>query len=162
MQRVDKPIRLYVLAIFIVVAYGILPFISVFFVDASMALLIGFRNLPLNGSILFLYDSDGEANFALLFVSLFLCVFSAASAIWAFYGDSAGRIATLVFVTLDVLWWTGIVVYAMVNAENSGSDKLGWATQLLIPPIWLGFIWFNFTRTDLSAYYRFKSYDASN
>lgn len=159
MKRVDRPIRLYVLAIFIVVAYGFMPFLSVFFVDTRSALLVGFRNLPLNGSIFFLYDANGEANFLLILVSLLLCVFSAAAAIWAFY-DGVGRSATLILVTLDVLWWSGIVVYGLVNAENNVSDKLGWAFQLLIPPIWLGFIWWNFTRPDVSAFYEYKSQEA--
>jgi hypothetical protein len=98
-KSVDKPIRLYVLMIFIVVAYGLMPFVSVVFLDTRTALLIGPRTLPFNGSILFLYDADGEANTVLVFVSLFLCLFSTASAIWAFYGDRLGRIAALLFVT---------------------------------------------------------------
>ncbi|MGB7208702.1 MAG: hypothetical protein WBD27_08580 [Pyrinomonadaceae bacterium] len=156
-KSVDKPIRLYVLAIFVVVAYGLMPFVSVFFVSKREAFLVGLRTLPFNGSILFLYDAEGNANIVLIFVSLFLCIFSAASAIWAFYGDVAGRIATLLFVTLNVVWWTGIVLYAIANGENDAPDKLGWIFQLIVPPIWLGFIWWNFTRSDINAYYKFKS-----
>ncbi len=159
-KKVDKPIRLYVLMIFIVVAYGLMPFVSVVFLDSRMALLIGLRTLPFNGSILFLYDANGEASTVLVFVSLFLCLFSAASAIWAFYGDSLGRIATLLFVTGDVLWWSGLVMYAILASENPSQNKLSWIFQLIIPPIWLGFIWWNFTRPDVNAYYRFKSQSA--
>ena len=156
-KSVDKPIRLYVLMIFIVFAYGLMPFVSVVFLDTRTALLIGLRTLPFNGSILFLYGADGETNTFLVFVSLFLCLFSAASAIWAFYGDRLGRAATLLFVTGDVLWWSGLVTHAILTSENPSPDKLSWIFQLIVPPIWLGFIWWNFTRLDLNAYYRFKS-----
>ena len=156
-KRVNKPLRLYVLTIFIVVAHGLMPFVSVFFFSAREALLIGLRNLPFNGSILFLYDADGNANFVLIFMSLFLCLFSAASAVWVFYGDGGGRIATLVFVTCNVLWWSAIAIYAIVYSENRSTDKLEWALQLIFPPIWLIFVWWNFTRPDINAYYKFKS-----
>ena len=157
MKRVDKPIRLYVLTIFIVIAYGLLPFISVFPVDSRTALLIGFRNLPFNGSIVFLYGPNGEASFILIFVSLLLCGFLVGSAIWAFTGDSLGRIATLVFVTADVLWWSGIAVYAILQNEAGNLATFGWATQLVVPPVWLAVVWWNFTRPDLNVYYDFKS-----
>lgn len=156
-KRVDKPIRLYVLAILIVLAYGVMPFISVFFVSSREMWLVGFRNLPFNGSILVLYDSDGSANVVLLFVSLLLCFFSAGSAIWAFYGDSSGRLATLIFVTLDVVWWSGIVLFAIAFSDTMGSDKLTWVFELIGPAAWLAFIWWNFTRPDMNAYYKFKS-----
>lgn len=71
-KRVDKPIRLYVLAIFIVVAYGLMPFVSVFFVSKHEALLIGFRNLQFNGSILVLYDAYGNADIMRLVKMTFL------------------------------------------------------------------------------------------
>jgi hypothetical protein len=156
-KRVDKPIRLYVLAIFIVVAYGLMPFVSVVFVSSREMWLAGLWNLPFNGSILVLYDESGNANIVLVFISLFLCIFSAASAIWAFYGDAAARLATLVFVTLDVAWWMGIVLFAVVFGEAEVTARMRWAAELIVPPLWLGFIWWNFTRPDVSAYYRFKS-----
>lgn len=156
-KRVDKPVRLYVLMIFIVVAYGLMPFVSVFFIDARQAFFIGLRNLPFNGSPFVLYDANGNVDPILVSITVLLCLFSVASAFWAFYGDSAGRIATLVFLTLNVVWWMGIVVYAMVFAETASSDKFSWATQLIGPPLWLGFVWWNFTRPDISAYYRYVS-----
>ena len=145
------------LAIFIVVAYGLMPLCSVFFVSSREAWLVGFKNLPLNGSVLMLYSSDGSADIVLISVSLFLCVFSAASAIWAYSGDSAGRIAALAFVSADVLWWSAIVIYAIASADVDGSARMNWIFELVGPPIWLGFIWWNFTRPDVNAYYRFKS-----
>ncbi len=156
-KRVDKPVRLYVLTIFIVVAYGLMPFVSVFFIDTRQAFYIGLRNLPFNGSPFVLYDADGNADPILVSISVLLCLFSISSSLWAFYGDSAGRIATLFFLTLDVVWWIGIVVFALTFAEAASSDKLSWVTQLIGPPIWLGFVWWNFTRPDISAYYRYVS-----
>ncbi len=157
MKRVQKPLRLYVLAILIVAAYGMMPFVSVFFVSKREVFLIGFQNLPFNGSIYVLFDADGNANIVMIIISVVLCVFAALSAIWAFYGDNAGKVATLVFITLDVLWWMGIVIFAIAVGENGFSDKLGWASQLIGPPIWLGFIWWNFTRPDVKEYYKYQS-----
>ena len=105
-RKVDKPIRLYVLATFIVTLYGLMPFVSVFFVSSREVFLIGFQNLPFNGSIYLLYDSEGNANITMVVISVALCVFSAASAVWAFY-DGPGKIATLIFLTPDVVWWMG-------------------------------------------------------
>lgn len=101
-RRLDRPIRLYVLAIFIVVAYGVMPLISVFPFGRGF-LLIGPIILPFNGSVQFLYDSNGDAPFVLVFISLFLGMFSGFAAVVAFLGSSFGRILALIFATLDVV-----------------------------------------------------------
>lgn len=139
------------------IAYGVMPFISVLFIDSRTALLFGVWNLPFNGSIAFLYGPDGEASFILVFISLFLCIFTVGGTIWAFTGDRAGRAAALTFLTADVLWWCGLTVVAITMADVRPSDKIGWILELLAPSIWLGVIWWNFTRPDLNAYYEFKS-----
>src|SRR5688572_30171182 len=129
MKRVQKPIRLYVLTIFIIVAYGVMPFISTFPFSGGFVLRRGLWNLPLNGSIIVLYGDDGSASFLLVLVSLFLCVFSAAAAVWAFYGFAEGRAATLIFVTLDVLWWTLLVVNAITQSDLDPSGKIALAIE---------------------------------
>ena len=156
MRRVDKPIRLHVLAIFIVVAYGFMPFVATF-PYSSGYFLIGLRNLPLNGSIAFLYGPEGDAPFILILVSLFLCIFSAASAIWAFAGDREGRTATLIFISLNVLWWTALVLMAILQNDLPANLILQLVFQIIPPFFWLGFIWWNFTRADISQYYDYQA-----
>ncbi len=161
MKRVQKPIRLYVLTIFIVIAYGVMPFISVL-PFAREVWLFGLWNLPLNGSIYFLYGPDGAAPFFLILVSLFLCVFSAASAVWAFYGDLSGKWATLVLITLNVLWWTGLVLTVLVNMDPRDPGFLRLIFEPIPPLGWLGFIWWNFTRPDVNEYYRYLDQERVN
>lgn len=155
-KRVDKPIRLYVLAIFIIIAYGLLPIVSVFPFTGGF-LLVGPRFLPFNGSIQFLYGPNGEAPFILILISLFLCVFSAASALLVFAGIKEGRVAALTFVTLDVLWWTLLLILAIINNESPGQASFELATHILFPPIWLIGVWWNFTQPEIGAYYRHQS-----
>jgi len=73
--RVDKPLRIHVLTILIVIAYGVLPLISVFPFGNTLWLL-GPRFLPFNGSIQALYGPDGDISPILLVVTLGLSFFS--------------------------------------------------------------------------------------
>ena len=102
-ERVDKPIRLHVITIFIVIAYGLLPLVSVFPFSGGY-LLVGPRVLPFNGSIQVLYDSQGEISLFLLVVTLGLSFASVASALVTFAGILEGRVAALTFLTLNVAW----------------------------------------------------------
>ena len=156
MKRVQKPIRLYVLTIFIVISYGVMPFVSAMPLGGrDFLLVVGFWTLPLNGSFVILFGSEEAPPFFIAVVSLALCVFSAASALWAFYGDQAGRVATLVFVTLDVLWWIGLVLNAI--ALNGIADSLSLVIEPFPPLGWLSFIWWNFTRADMNEFYAYQS-----
>lgn len=151
MRKVDKPLRLYVLTIFVVVAYGFLPFVTSMPFGRGFLLYKGLWVLPLNGSILLLYGQDGEASLLLVTVSLFLCVFSAASAILAFYAINAARIATLVLVTLNVLWWTLLIVSVIRDGDLPGEAVFRLAFEPIPPIAWLTFIWWNYTRPDVKA-----------
>jgi len=156
MRRVQKPIRLYVLTIFIVVAYGIMPFISAMPFGQGFALFGPPWALPLNGSFWILFGSEDSPAFIVVLISLALCVFSAASAVWAFYGDKEGRTSVLVFVTLDVLWWTGLVLNAVLGNQFA-PESIPLIVEPLIPMGWLAFIWWNFTRADINAFYAYQS-----
>ena len=140
------------MAIFVVIAYGLWPLVSVIHVARNMVFLIGPRFLPFNGSIQILYDTDGEISLVLLVVTLALGLLSAGSAIVAFSGISEGRTATLLFVTLDVAWWFFLVIIAMSSSDVP--NFIGLLGQLIFPPAWLVFVWWNFTRPDIGAYYR--------
>lgn len=151
MKKVDKPIRLYVLTIFVVLAYGILPFVSTMPFGRGF-LLFGPWTLPFNGSIYVLYGADGEAPLILILVSLFLCAFSAAFAVLTFYGINFARIATLVLISLNVLWWTMLAIMVIVEGDLKAGETIRVAMEPLPPFLWLGFIWWNYTRADVVDY----------
>jgi len=156
-KPVDKPIRLYVVTIFIVLAYGVLPLVSVFPLTHGSFLLVGPSFLPFNGSIQVLYGPDGDISPVLLVVTLALSFFSVASAIVAFLGISEGRVAALIFLTLNVAWWFFLVITAIMNGEVEAAETIGLVTQLIFPPLWLVFVWWNFTRPDITAYLKYRS-----
>ncbi len=155
-KRVDKPIRLYMLAVFIVVAYGLMPLVSVFPITGGI-FMVGPMILPFNGSILVLGGPDGQTSFVLVLISLILSAFSAFSAVVAALGFKEGRSAALAFVTLDVLWWTFLVIMAVIQSEDVGPAAMRASLEILIPPLWLAFIWWNYTRPDVRAYYAQQS-----
>ncbi|MEQ1643263.1 MAG: hypothetical protein ABL959_07485 [Pyrinomonadaceae bacterium] len=142
------------MTIFTVIAYGLLPLVSVFPFTGGF-LLVGPRFLPFNGSIQLLYRPDGEISLLLLVITLSLCFLSAGSAVVAFLGIGEARVATLIFVTLNVGWWFFLVVLMLIDSD--GRSSIGLIGQLIFPPVWLAFVWWNFTRPDISAYYRYMA-----
>src|SRR5215207_2568572 len=127
-----------------------MPFISTMPLGRGFALL-RMWNLPLNGSIYVLYSGENEAYLPFVIISLALCVFTAASALWAFYGDKEGRFCALVFVTLDVLWWTVLVIFMIAGNQLPAADTISLVIEPIPPILWLAFIWWNFTRLDMNA-----------
>lgn len=152
-KRADKPIRLYVLAVFVVIGYGLLPLVSVFPFSGGF-LLVGPRILPYNGSIQVLYDANGEAPFLLILITLFLGVFSGFSAIAAATGIRDGRTATLLFVTLDVLWWYILVIMSIVASDEPKRILIEGFGQLVFAPFFLAAVWWNYIRPEIGEYYR--------
>ncbi len=154
-KKVDKPIRLYVMTIFIVIAYGLLPMVSVFPFTGGF-LLVGPRFLPYNGSFQVLYSPNGEVSQFLLVVTVSLCALAAGAAIITFLGIKEARWATLVLVSLDVTWWFFLMISAMMGAER-GADALEFGFELLFPLPWLIFVWWNMTRPDIKAWLNYQS-----
>src|SRR5262249_99409 len=113
--------------------------------------------LPFNGSIYILYGPNGEVSFVLILVSLLLCVFSAASAIWANTGQNERRFSMLTILTLNVSWWIFLVALALLNQEKPGENTSKMIFEIVKPPVYLVFIWWYFTKADVVAYYRQQS-----
>lgn len=153
---VDKPIRLYLLTVFIVIAYGLFPLTSVFPVGRDLWL-VGPRFLPFNGSVLALYGPDGDISIVLLVVTLSLSFFSIGSTIVAFYGVAEGRTAALIFLTLNLAWWFFLVISSLFYGEGPPNRVVQLIGQLIVPPFWLAAIWWNFTRPDISAWLKYMS-----
>jgi len=155
-KHVDKPIRLHVLTIFIVIAYGFFPLVSTIRFSWGY-LLFGPVFLPFNGSIQVLYDSNGEISLFMLVVTIALSLLTVGSAIIAFLGISEGRTGALIFSTLNVAWWSLIVVAAVLKSNDRPGAIIQSVLELLVPPVWLAVIWWNYTRTDISAYLKYMS-----
>jgi hypothetical protein len=154
-RKVDKPIRLYVMTIFIVIAYGLLPLVSVFPFTGGF-LLVGPRFLPFNGSMQVLYDPQGEVVTALLTVTLGLSLLSVASAVITFLGVREARWPTPILLTLNLVWWFFLVISAIMEPGRP-ADTIGLVGQLLFPPFWLGFVWWNWLKPDITAWLNYQA-----
>jgi hypothetical protein len=155
-KLVDKPIRLYAISIFIVLAYGLLPLCS-YFPAGYWVVLVGPRFLPFNGSVLALYGPDGDVSMILLVITLALSFLSVGSSVVTFLGVAEARIATLILLTLDVAWWFFLVIIAVMDASSDAGDRIELVGQLIFPPVWLGVVWWNLTRPDISSWLKYMS-----
>lgn len=131
-KRIQKPIGLYVLTFLDFIGLGVLQF---------------FR------TILEAQNSEEQIPFTIMFVTLFLCGFTAASAIWAFLGDNNGRYALLAFISLNTLW---LVFNILTYIAYESSDNLlnaGLVIAVLRGLFWLIINWWYLTRKDVVAYF---------
>lgn len=135
-KRISRPVGIYVFTIAIFVRLGLFEFIN-YWSDIQ--------------------NSDGNVPFVIVFVSLFLCAFTAGSAVWAFYGDDTARIALLIFVSLNVLWMTFLVITAIGYSESNGIEVARLIPGLFQPVAWLIGTWWYFTKSDVVAYYKQQS-----
>jgi hypothetical protein len=101
--------------------------------------------------------ADGDVPFTIVFVSFFFTVFTAASAIWAFFGDNLGRIFLLIFVSLNVLWWMFLILGAIANSESKNLEWLNFVPKLIQPTIILVGTWWYLTKSDVVAYFKQNS-----
>lgn len=137
MKRIQKPIGVYVMTILLVFGAGILPLLYV------VASIQEARN-----------QSDVDISFTLVFVSIFLPVFSLASAIWAFVGHNEGRIAVLIFVSLNFLWWTFLGILNVANSDQEELEGVLFLIGLARPVVMFSLFWWYFTKMDVVAYYK--------
>lgn len=133
-RRIQKPIGIYVLCIAVFLVLGILQFIR-YWVEFQK---IGNEDLP----------------FMMVFIPLFLCGFTAFSAIWAAIGDNLSRIILLIFSSLNVLWWTFLVIMANVYDDSKQLAFLYLTTTLIRPIFVLICCWWYFTKKDVVAFYK--------
>lgn len=106
MARKEKPTGLYILTFVDFVGFGVLQFFK---------------------TIQEAQKSQEETSFIIIFITLFLCLFTAASAVWAFGGDNTGRYALLIFISLNILWLYGNLLVFVINEgieSKSGVDYL--------------------------------------
>lgn len=95
--------------------------------------------------------NNDETPLLIAVILISLDVFSAGSAIWAFFGDNSGRIALLIFISLNMLWsifWLIITVsYAKPGANGYYDENILYYGLSLVKPLLLfGLCWWYFTQ----------------
>lgn len=135
-RRIQKPVGIYVFAIAVFIILGVLQFIRYF---------IEFQN------------ANEDLPFTMVFIPLFLCVFTAASAIWVSFGDNLSRIILLVFVSLNVLWWAFLVIMAVAYDDSKNLAFLRFLPTLIRPLFIFVCCWWYFTKKEVVAYYKQNS-----
>jgi hypothetical protein len=100
-KPIQKPIGVYVCTILIFIRFGLFQFINYFSA---------------------IREANGEVLLPIVVVSLGLCVFTAASSIWAFIGDNAGRISLMIFVALNLLWAFFLASLALSDVDIKNDE----------------------------------------
>ncbi|MCU0239142.1 MAG: hypothetical protein MUC29_06850 [Pyrinomonadaceae bacterium] len=104
-------------------------------------------------------QSDVQTPMLIAVILISLDVFSAASAIWTFFGDNLARISMLFFVSLNMLWsifmFILTVAYAQPKADGYyDSNIFLFAIALIKPLLILSICWWYFTKKEVIAYYK--------
>lgn len=131
-KRIRKPEGVFVLTLLIFLNFGVYQFFNDF---SAMR------------------QSENETPLLIAILLISLDVFSAASAVWAFFGDNLGRIVLLIFISLNMIWSIFVLIITVSYGkfdENSFLFLFG----LLKPLFLFGLCWWYFTRKDIIAYYK--------
>lgn len=136
MKRIQRPIGVYITTILLVLGAGILPLLSV-----AVAIQEAHK------------VSETDLSFIVVFISIFLPVFSIVTAIWAFTGFNKGRIAVLVFVSLNFLWFVFLGIMNVVNSGEEVRNGVVFFVGLIRPSVFFALFWWYFTKKDVLAYY---------
>lgn len=131
-SQIRKPEGVFVLSLLIFLNFGVYQFFNDF---SAMR------------------QSENETPLLIAILLISLDVFSAASAVWAFFGDNLGRIALLIFVSLNMLWSIFVLIIT-VSYGKFDADKFLFLFSLLKPLFLFGLCWWYFTRKDIIAYYK--------
>ena len=119
-KKLRKPTGVFIMCFLIFMNFGIYQFVEDF-----VAIKYGERETPL----------------VIAAILIGMDVFCAASAVWAFFGENAGRISLLIFVSMNMLWSVFMLIisisFAQPKANGYYDSELfifGWS---LIKPLQL-------------------------
>lgn len=132
-RRIQKPVGIYVVAIAVIIILGLFQLFRYW---------IEFQHIT------------EEIPFMMVFVPLFLCFFTIASAVWVTIGDNWSRITLLVFVTLNFLWWLYLVILSISYGESKNLEFLNSLMTLIRPGLVLIFCWWYLTTKEVVEYYK--------
>ncbi len=133
-RKIKMPIGVYVCVILVFLRFGVFQFINYYTA---------------------VREANGEAALPVVIVSLGLCVFTAAAAIWTLIGDNEGRISLLIMVTLNLLWalFLATMVLSDTDAENKKGAVLYILNWIVTSLLMIAFYWYFFTQ-EVVAYYK--------
>ena len=133
-RKIQKPIGVYVCTVIILIKFGVLNFIGYF---------LGIRN------------AGGEVALPIVVISFSLCLFTAATAIWAFLGHNEGRIALLILLPLNIIWILLFNVSALLNNEKADDEVavLSIIQQIMLSLLVIGIEWY-FMSKKVVQYYK--------
>lgn len=137
-KRIRKPEGVYIMSLLMFLNFGIYQF----FYDFSA-----------------MRQTEDETPLLIAALLIVLDVFSAATAIWAFFGDNLARISLLVFISLNMLWSIFILIleisYAKPKSNGFYDANIFLFGLSLIKPLFLfGLGWWYFTQRNVIAYYK--------
>ena len=137
-NKIRKPEGVYILCLLMFLNFGVYQFFNDF-------------------SAMRQVENETPLIIAILLISF--DVFSAASAIWTFFGDNYGRISLLIFVTLSMLWSIFVLIMMIGHATPKADgyydgDIFLFGFSLIKPLFLFGLCWWYFNRKDVVAYYR--------
>jgi MFS family permease len=131
-ERIRKPEGVFILSLLVFLNFGVYQFFNDF---TAMR------------------QSENETPLLIAILLISLDVFSAAAAIWAFFGDNTGRIALLILISVNLLWSVFVLIIA-VSYNNFDEVHFLFLFSLLKPLFLFGLCWWYFTRKDVVAYYK--------
>lgn len=104
-------------------------------------------------------NNEAETPIVIAILLISLDVFCAGSAVWAFFGKNAGRIALLIFASLNMLWSLFVLILMIATAkqdENGYYDAniFLFGYSLLKPLFLFALCWWYFTQKEVIAYYK--------
>ena len=132
MDKLQKPVGVYILTVCLFLRFGIFQFIS----DFSA-----------------IHDADRATPVLITVIYLGRNVFVAGAAVWALWGENEGRIALLAIVTLNVLWSVfNLITFVSLNEQESPvALVLG---NLFNPIFWLVVCWSYLNLKNVVKYYK--------
>ncbi len=136
--KIRKPEGVYVMCVLLFLNFGIYQFFN------------DFRAMRQT-------ESETPPLIAALLIAL--DVFSAATAIWAFFGDNLARILLLIFISLNMLWSIFVLILEISYAKPNPNgfydvNTFLFGFSLLKPLILFGLCWWYFTQKEVIEYYK--------
>ena len=131
-KRLQKPVGIYVVSIAVIIVLGFFQIFR-YFIE---------------------FHGTEELPFMMAFIPLFLCGFTIAAAVWAAVGDNYSRIALLIFVSLNFLWWLYLVIMAISYGDSKQVDVFGALMTIIRPAFVTIFCWVYLNKKEVVDYYK--------
>ena len=132
-RRIAKPLGLYIITVFDIIALGLVPLASV--------LLLARRE-------------DVELPFIVVLISVGLAFSVMAAAVWACIGDNAGRYLLLGLVTISSVLF---IANGAILVSDGGSTSPASVGVIIRATFWIVINWWYFNRKHVVEYFKQES-----